>query len=202
MADNELKPPFVGQPPHRILDIPADAPLGDIKRAYRRLALKHHPDVEGGSKETFNAVNEAYNKMINGSYGGTSSSAGGGASYPFKRRRNDRAGSGSYGDAGYGSRAAQDGQQFYTPNPYRTRTAQAVRGSQGVQSLRQRVVFDEGLRAAIRSDNQRTLQRHSQKAHNRRNIVACAVPFFMAWGFFEWKHEQKKQELRSKYSRS
>eukprot|EP00946_MAST-07B_sp_MAST-7B-sp1_P000411 g411.t1 len=189
---------FAGQPPHRVLDVPRDASMEEVKRAYRRLALKHHPDVKGGCKTTFSAVNEAYNAMVNRSAG-----AGGGgatASSPFDRRSNERAGDGTQGQKGYGSRGG-GAQHFHTPNPYRSKTARAVRGTQGVQGVQQRVVFDEGLRAAIRADNQRALQRHSQRAHSRRNIIACAVPFFLAWGVFEWKQEKRKQELRRRYGR-
>ena len=197
MAEKTKANPLHGLAAHKVLDLPRDAPVDDVKRAYRLLALKHHPDVKGGCKTTFNYVNEAFNAMINR---GGSGAAAGAASSPFDRQSNDRAGAGRRGQAGYGSRATSS-QQFHTPNPYRTKTAQAVRGNQGVQGVRQRVVFDEGLRAAIRADSQRTLQRHSQKAHNRRNIVACAVPFFLAWGFLEWKQEQRKRELRKQYSR-
>ena len=33
---------------------------GEIKKAYRKLALQHHPDAPTGDKETFQIINEAY----------------------------------------------------------------------------------------------------------------------------------------------
>ena len=42
-----------------ILGVKKDASEDDIKRAFRRLARKHHPDA-GGSEEKFKEINEAY----------------------------------------------------------------------------------------------------------------------------------------------
>ncbi|XP_050340881.1 uncharacterized protein LOC126767395 [Bactrocera neohumeralis] len=44
-----------------MLEIPEDASMDDIKRAYRRLALKYHPDKAGpGSEAKFKEINTAY----------------------------------------------------------------------------------------------------------------------------------------------
>ncbi|MBM3948507.1 MAG: J domain-containing protein [SAR202 cluster bacterium] len=46
-----------------ILGVPRDASDKDIRQAYRKLARKHHPDLNKGSKEAervFKGVNEAY----------------------------------------------------------------------------------------------------------------------------------------------
>jgi molecular chaperone DnaJ len=45
-----------------ILGVERDASDGDIKRAFRRAAQKHHPDVDSssGSEERFKELNEAY----------------------------------------------------------------------------------------------------------------------------------------------
>ena len=46
---------------YQVLDIPPDASPEDIKRAYRRLARKHHPDVAGAeSGDRFHQVQSAY----------------------------------------------------------------------------------------------------------------------------------------------
>ena len=44
---------------YKILGVSKDATQEDIKKAYRRLAHKHHPD-KGGSGDMFKEVSEAY----------------------------------------------------------------------------------------------------------------------------------------------
>ncbi len=43
-----------------VLGVGKDADEGDIKRAYRDLARKHHPDLNPGGAERFKEINEAY----------------------------------------------------------------------------------------------------------------------------------------------
>ena len=49
---------------YQILGVPQDASRGDIKRAFRKLAFKHHPDTNPGNEkqaeEKFKEINEAY----------------------------------------------------------------------------------------------------------------------------------------------
>lgn len=45
---------------YEILQISPDASTLDIKEAYRRLALQHHPDRNGGNTERFQEIGEAY----------------------------------------------------------------------------------------------------------------------------------------------
>ena len=47
---------------YRVLGVEADATRDEIRRAYRRLAKAHHPDVSGDpdSAARFREVNEAY----------------------------------------------------------------------------------------------------------------------------------------------
>ena len=44
---------------YEILEIPKNCSQEDIKKSYKKLAIKHHPD-KGGDEETFKKINEAY----------------------------------------------------------------------------------------------------------------------------------------------
>lgn len=103
------------QDPYRVLGVSQDASEDEIKKAYRALAKKYHPDVNNGSAEAeahMKEVNEAYSmvmKMRRGGASGTSSGQGayGGAGYdPF-------GGFGGYGGYGYGGQ-----QSGHTANPH------------------------------------------------------------------------------------
>jgi len=45
---------------YEVLGVAKSASDDDIKRAFRKLAVKYHPDKEGGSEEKFKEINEAY----------------------------------------------------------------------------------------------------------------------------------------------
>jgi len=45
---------------YKILEVSKDATQDEIKKAYRRLAHKYHPDKENGDEEKFKKINEAY----------------------------------------------------------------------------------------------------------------------------------------------
>ena len=48
-----------------ILNITHDSTLNDIKKAYRTMSIKHHPDKNGGANsEHFNKINEAYSILV------------------------------------------------------------------------------------------------------------------------------------------
>ncbi|OLL26029.1 DnaJ subfamily B member 14 [Neolecta irregularis DAH-3] len=46
--------------PYEILSVSRDATLGDIRRAYRRLALDNHPDRNPGAQDSMQDINWAY----------------------------------------------------------------------------------------------------------------------------------------------
>lgn len=48
-----------------ILGLSQDVSQDEIKRAYRKLAHKHHPDMDGGDEKKFKEINEAYQILGN-----------------------------------------------------------------------------------------------------------------------------------------
>lgn len=68
-----------------ILGVSKDASSEEVKKAYRKMAHKYHPDKEGGDEEKFKEINEAYQVLGNDEkraqydqYGQTFDGAGGG----------------------------------------------------------------------------------------------------------------------------
>lgn len=49
---------------YEILDLEPSATVDDIKRSYRKLALKYHPDKQGGDSERFTKISEAYQILV------------------------------------------------------------------------------------------------------------------------------------------
>ena len=45
------------------LGVQENSSQDDIKKAYRKLAFKYHPDKNGGNKEKFQKVSEAYESL-------------------------------------------------------------------------------------------------------------------------------------------
>ena len=56
------------QDPYRVLGLEPGASDDEVKAAYRRLAKKYHPDVNGGSPEAeakMKEINAAYSQIMN-----------------------------------------------------------------------------------------------------------------------------------------
>lgn len=49
--------------PHKILGVAPESSLEELKAAFRKKALEHHPDT-GGSAETFIALKRAYDSIV------------------------------------------------------------------------------------------------------------------------------------------
>ena len=48
---------------YKILEINKNASQDDIKAAYKKLALKHHPDKNNGKDDMFKSISEAYSTL-------------------------------------------------------------------------------------------------------------------------------------------
>ena len=53
------------QDPYNVLGISQNSSESEIKKAYRKLALKHHPDKKGGDNDKFREISEAYQEILN-----------------------------------------------------------------------------------------------------------------------------------------
>ena len=146
--------------PYKVLGLPRDASDEDVKRAYRALAKKYHPDLNPGDQEAakkMQQVNEAYDQIKNpekyarqsGSYGGN----------PY----------GAYGYGGYQqsyrSSASQDDQYQTSAEQYirYRRWSEALNVLQNSQNRNARWYYLSAL-ANDGLGNQLTALEHMRKA--------------------------------------
>ncbi len=103
------------QDPYKVLGVSPNASDEEVKKAYRDLIKKYHPDLHPGDAEAakkMNDVNAAYDQIKSGnipgsaSYGGYGGQAGAYQQYGY--------GSGWTDWAGYGSQARQTERSEYT----------------------------------------------------------------------------------------
>ena len=48
---------------YETLGVERGASIDEIKKAYRKLAMKYHPDRQGGDPEKFKAINQAHETL-------------------------------------------------------------------------------------------------------------------------------------------
>ena len=80
---------------YEVLGVSKDASADEVKKAFRRLAIQHHPDKEGGDETKFKEINEAYevlkdtekrkryDQFGHAGVGGAGSQGFGGGAYDF-----------------------------------------------------------------------------------------------------------------------
>lgn len=81
---------------YEVLGVSKSASADEIKKAFRRLAVKHHPDKQGGDETKFKEVNEAYEVLKDSA----------------KRQRYDQFGHAGVGGASGGPGGAAGGNPF------------------------------------------------------------------------------------------
>lgn len=124
---------------YEVLDVPRTATEDDIRKAYRKLARKHHPDVNPGdqsAEDKFKDINEAYEVLSDPEKRkqydelGANWKAGSDFTPPTGTTRNGPTGfgNGDFGDGFRGARSANDFSDFFESLFGRSRGARAGAG--------------------------------------------------------------------------
>ena len=102
------------QDPYKVLGVATDASDEEVKKAYRDLIKKYHPDLHPGDAEAakkMNDVNAAYDQIKSGNTPGSASYAG----YGGQASAYQQYGYGGWTDwAGYGAQSRQTERSEYT----------------------------------------------------------------------------------------
>ena len=64
--DGEIRREWFEKDYYQTLGVPKNASAADVKKAYRKLAQKHHPDANPGNKEAeerFTEISQAYDVL-------------------------------------------------------------------------------------------------------------------------------------------
>lgn len=117
--------------PHRVLGLRPGADEAEIKQAFRRLALRHHPDVAGEAhRGTFEAIRSAYDVLLH------------------RRRSPDALPAGT-------SRFGRGNDEPASPQEQQHRVRSQLQGLQDRAAVRQRKEHEKAQRAAMRAHSTR-----------------------------------------------
>jgi len=104
-----------GADPHRVLGVAREATEAEIKRAYRALAKRHHPDAGQGSVTRFLEIQAAYEALIGGA--SAAQSAGAASARPARApRRPAQPGDPAAANRGPGQAAGAPGTEARGPS--------------------------------------------------------------------------------------
>jgi len=114
------------QDPYKVLGVSPDASDDEVKRAYRELAKKYHPDRNPGNAaaaEKMNEINAAYDAIKSGTakqqqYGNPYQGGGGAYSGAYQWQDNPFSGSYGYTNSGYSSANRQERTEYTAARNY------------------------------------------------------------------------------------
>ncbi len=96
---------------YEVLGVSKDASDDELKKAFRKAAVKHHPDKEGGDEAKFKEINEAYEVLKDKQkrqrydqfgHAGVGGASGGGGGNPFEGFGGGQGFEFNFGDGGLG----------------------------------------------------------------------------------------------------